>query len=89
MSPFLSNALVAAAALVFTVGAWMYFEGLVRIGAVIGGLATIFGALVRMRGGALAIYEATTWVMWLGAVVVVVGLCRQWMRRQRPTQDAP
>jgi hypothetical protein len=89
MSPFLSNALVAVAALVFTVGAWMYFTGLVRIGAVVSGLAMFLGALVRMRGGSPTVYEATTWVMWLGVVVVVVGLGRQWMRRQRPTQDAP
>ena len=89
MSPFLSNGLVAVGALVFTVGAWLYFVGLVRLGAVIGGIAMVLGALVRMRGGSLAAYEATTWLTWLGVVVLVVGLCRQWVLRQRPTENAP
>ena len=77
MSPSSANWLVLLGGMLMLIPAWLQ-TGLVRVGIILGALGMAIGAAVRLAGGSLPTY----WLVYLAAVLVVVGIVRQ--RRMSP-----
>lgn len=80
MSPSSPQWHVLLAGVLWLLAAFFLETGLVRLGMILGGLFLAAGAVVRLAGGALAVYEATSWMVYVSAVVILVGAVRR--RRQ-------
>lgn len=78
MSPSSANWLVLLGGILMLIPALLQ-TGLVRAGIFIGALGIALGAAVRLAGGSLPTY----WLVYLAAVIVVVGIVRQ-RRTMRP-----
>jgi hypothetical protein len=77
MSPSSANWLVFVGGIALILVGWVNSTGLARIGWMLGGLALALGAVVRLLDGPIALYEAITWLIWLGGALVVGALIKR------------
>ena len=80
MSPTAAaNWQVLVGGVLFLLTSAYWLRGLVRVGTVLGALALITGAVVRLANGPLALYEGMTWVLYASAVLTLVSAVRRWL----------